>query len=48
MGFAPIHPDSLAEQLHLPAADVYAALLEWELAGYITMMAGGRYQRVKS
>ena len=47
MGFAPIHPDSLAEQLHLPAADVYAALLEWELAGYITMMVGGRYQRIK-
>ena len=48
MGFAPIHPDSLAEQLNLPAADVYAALLEYELAGQITLMTGGRYQRVKS
>ena len=48
MGFAPIHPDSLAEQLALPAADVYATLLEWELAGQVAVMAGGRYQRIQS
>ncbi|HFB7174133.1 TPA: DNA-processing protein DprA, partial [Neisseria gonorrhoeae] len=33
MGFDPIHPDVLAGQLAMPAADLYAALLELELDG---------------
>ena len=47
MGFSPIHPDLLAENLNLPAADVYAELTELELDGWIVSMAGGRFQRVK-
>ncbi|QIP52143.1 DNA-protecting protein DprA [Kingella kingae] len=47
MGFLPIHPDLLAENLNLPAVDVYAELTELELDGWIVSMAGGRFQRVK-
>ncbi len=47
MGFSPIHPDLLAENLNLPTADVYAELTELELDGWIVSMAGGRFQRVK-
>ena len=47
MGFSPIHPDLLAENLNLPAVDVYAELTELELDGWIVSMAGGRFQRVK-
>ena len=47
MGYDPVHPDSLAQSLGLPAADVYARLLELELDGQIAAMTGGRYQRVK-
>ena len=47
MGYDPVQPDSLAQSLGLPAADVYARLLELELDGQIAAMTGGRYQRIK-
>ncbi|KLS69074.1 DNA processing protein DprA, partial [Neisseria gonorrhoeae MU_NG12] len=47
MGFDPIHPDVLAGQLAMPAADLYAALLELELDGSVAAMPGGRYQRIR-
>lgn len=47
MGYDPIHPDTLAERLGLPAADIYAALLEMELEGRVAAAAGGRYQRIR-
>lgn len=46
MGYNPIHPDQLAEQLALPTGDIYAALLELELNGEIAALSGGRYQRI--
>ncbi|HFA7067141.1 TPA: DNA-protecting protein DprA [Neisseria gonorrhoeae] len=46
MGFDPIHPDVLAGQLAMPAADLYAALLE--LDGSVAAMPGGRYQRIRT
>ncbi|MCS0621448.1 DNA-processing protein DprA [Neisseria gonorrhoeae] len=48
MGFDPIHPDVLAGQLVMPAADLYAALLELELDGSVAAMPGGRYQRIRT
>lgn len=48
MGYAPIHPDILAQQTNTAAADVYAQLLEYELDGIIAALPGGRYQRVKA
>lgn len=48
MGFDPIHPDVLAELLGMPAADLYAELLELELDGSIAAMPGGRYQRIRT
>ncbi|MRN38179.1 DNA-protecting protein DprA [Neisseria sp. N95_16] len=48
MGYDAIHPDTLAELLNWPAADVYAQLLEYELDGVIAPLAGGRYQRIKT
>ncbi|ENV8695120.1 DNA-protecting protein DprA [Neisseria gonorrhoeae] len=48
MGFDPIHPDVLAGQLAMPAADLYAALLELELDGSVAEMPGGRYQRIRT
>lgn len=47
MGYDPVHPDSLAQSLNLPAADIYAQLLELELEGIVAAMPGGRYQRIK-
>lgn len=47
MGYDPVHPDVLAEQTGLTAADVYAQLLEWELDGQIAAVPGGRYQRIQ-
>ncbi len=47
MGYDPIHPDSLAQALAWPAADVYAKLLEYELDNVVAAMPGGRYQRIK-
>ncbi|OAM28161.1 DNA-processing protein DprA [Eikenella sp. NML01-A-086] len=46
MGYDPIHPDSLAELLKLPAADVYAELTLLEINGQIAPLSGGRYQRI--
>lgn len=46
MGFDPIHPDSLAQTLKMGTADVYAELLELELAGKISPETGGRFQRI--
>ncbi|WP_416191728.1 DNA-processing protein DprA [Neisseria sp. CCUG12390] len=48
MGYDAVHPDTLAESLGWPAADVYARLLEYELDGVIAPLAGGRYQRIKT
>ncbi|HFB1771769.1 TPA: DNA-processing protein DprA [Neisseria gonorrhoeae] len=48
MGFDPVHPDVLAGQLAMPAADLYAALLELELDGSVAAMPGGRYQRIRT
>ncbi|MCQ9327101.1 DNA-processing protein DprA [Neisseria dentiae] len=47
LGYSPAHPDSLAQALNLPAAEIYAQLLELELANQIAALPGGRYQRVK-
>ena len=48
MGYDPIHPDILARQTNMAAADVYAQLLEYELDGIVAALPGGRYQRVKA
>ena len=48
MGYDPIHPDILAQQTNMAAADVYAQLLEYELDGIVAALPGGRYQRVKA
>ena len=47
VGYDPFHPDTLAEQLRLPAADIHAQLLEWELEGLLAALSGGRYQRIR-
>lgn len=47
MGFAPTHPDVLAEQLAVSAAQIYEILLELELADQVAAMPGGRYQRLR-
>lgn len=47
IGYDPVHPDTLAEQLGLSAADLYALLTEWELEGHIAAASGGRYQRIR-
>lgn len=47
MGYNPVHPDNLAQQLGMAAADVHAQLLEWELDGVVAAMPGGRYQRIQ-
>ncbi|MCF7522087.1 DNA-processing protein DprA [Neisseria sp. ZJ106] len=46
MGYDPVHPDTLADQLAWPAEEIYARLLELELEGTVAAAAGGRYQRV--
>ena len=46
MGYDPVHPDSLAERLKVPAADVYAELTLLEINGQIAPLSGGRYQRI--
>jgi len=46
MGYDAVHPDSLAERLKLPAADVYAELTLLEINGQIAPLSGGRYQRI--
>ncbi|WP_037586520.1 DNA-processing protein DprA [Stenoxybacter acetivorans] len=47
MGYDPIHPDELAQQLDISAADVHAELTLLALDGKIAAVGGGRYQRVK-
>lgn len=47
LGYSPAHPDSLAQALNLPAAEIYAQLLELELENRVAALPGGRYQRVK-
>ncbi|MBP6862487.1 MAG: DNA-processing protein DprA [Neisseriaceae bacterium] len=46
MGFDPVHPDGLTQKLGIPAADVYAQLLQLELSGIVHPIAGGRFQRL--
>ncbi|MFC3874327.1 DNA-processing protein DprA [Neisseria musculi] len=47
LGYSPAHPDSLAQALNLPTAEIYAQLLELELENRVAALPGGRYQRVK-
>lgn len=47
MGYDPVHPDTLSEQLGMAAYDVYAQLMELELDGMVAVLPGGRYQRVQ-
>ncbi|MBH5329972.1 DNA-protecting protein DprA [Eikenella sp. S3360] len=46
MGYDAIHPDTLAQTLGIPAADVYAELTLLEIHGEVAPLAGGRYQRI--
>lgn len=48
LGYGVMHPDTLVTALGIPAADVYANLITLELAGWITALPGGCYQRIKS
>ena len=45
IGFDPVDGDTLAARLKLTAGELYAMLLELELAGHIESLDGGRYQR---
>lgn len=45
IGFEPVDSDTLAARLRLTAGELYAMLLELELAGQIDCLDGGRYQR---
>ncbi|KJV29855.1 DNA-binding protein [Aquitalea magnusonii] len=46
MGFDPVSSEALATQLGLTQGEVYAMLLELELAGKLTSLPGGRVQRL--
>lgn len=46
MGYDAVHPDSLAQLLAIPTAEVYAELTILEINGEIAPLAGGRYQRI--
>ncbi len=46
MGFDPVDVDSLCARAALPAEQVSAELLRLELAGRVTVLPGGLYQRV--
>jgi DNA processing protein len=46
LGYSPTLIDTLCAQLAWPAADVLGQLAELEIAGWVTPLAGGRYQRV--
>lgn len=48
MGYGIIHPDTISTMLGMAATDVYAHLMALELAGWITLLPGGCYQRIKS
>ena len=45
MGNEIVHPDFIAEKTNIPTDEIYAILLECELAGWVMATAGGRYQR---
>ncbi|MDC7709667.1 DNA-processing protein DprA [Vogesella indigofera] len=45
IGYDPVDSDTLAARLKLTAGELYAMLLELELAGHIESLDGGRYQR---
>ena len=47
MGYDPMLADTLADRLGLTAGDVYAMLLELELAGLIAGLPGQRFQRLR-
>ncbi|RQO66953.1 DNA-protecting protein DprA [Aquitalea sp. FJL05] len=46
MGFDPVSSEWLAQQLGLTQGEVYAMLLELELAGKLTSLPGGQVQRL--
>ncbi len=46
MGFDPVHPDLLAQQLQIETSLLYEQLLMLELAGKIKSTTGGRFQRL--
>lgn len=46
MGFDPIDVDSICTRARLPAERVAAELLRLELAGRVSLLPGGRYQRI--
>lgn len=48
MGYGIIHPDMISTMLGMAATDVYAHLMALELNGWITILPGGCYQRIKS
>ncbi|WP_367416354.1 DNA-processing protein DprA [Snodgrassella alvi] len=48
LGYGIMHPDMLVTALGMAATDVYAHLVTLELGGWITMLPGGCYQRIKS
>lgn len=47
MGYDPVHPDTLADRLGLPAGDIYARLTELELDNTVSALPGGHYQRLR-
>ena len=46
MGFDPVDVDSLAGRCGVPAQEVAARLLELELDGKVSSVAGGLFQRL--
>jgi DNA processing protein len=46
LGFEPVDADTLAGRLGLTTPQVYAMLLEQELAGRVASLPGGRFQRL--
>ena len=46
MGFEPCDVDTLAGRAGLPANEVSASLVELELAGNVTNLPGGHWQRI--
>jgi DNA processing protein len=47
MGFDPCDIDTLVERTALPAEVLAGALLELELAGDVSTLPGGKYQRLR-
>ncbi|CAM4124989.1 DNA-processing protein DprA [Bordetella tumulicola] len=48
LGYDPVHPDLLQARTGLDIPTLTAQLLDLELAGHITRLDGGRFQRLKS